>query len=134
MNAEALLLAGLIFALVSVTAWILAPSGQKRVTLAFVLAGLLASALKIALFQQAPQWQDIHPDSITYERNARAFVEHWRGRAVEAEGYNLRGLQAFHSAGLHGPTWSPEDPSTYAWIVGSHEWLYAAYVSGYGTG
>ncbi len=113
MNAAALALAGGIFVLVSASAWLLAPKGTKGVAVAFVLAGLVASAIKIALFQQAPQWHDINPDSITYELNARAFVEHWQGNSVSAEEYNLRGLKAWHAAGLHGPAWEPEDPLLY---------------------
>ncbi len=128
MNAAGLTLVSGIFVLVSTMTWALAPKTDKRVALGFVLAGLVASALKIAVFQQAPQWQDINPDSITYERNARAFVAHWRGKALPAEQYNLRGLKNFHAAGLHGPEWEPNDHFTYARIIGSHEWLYAAYV------
>ena len=123
----ALALACGIFSLVALTGGILAPRGERKTTLSLIMAGLAAASIKITLFQQAPQWQDINPDSITYERNARAFAEHWQGRTVPGEAYALRGLAVWHAAGLHGPDWEANDSLAYRSIIGSHEWLYAAY-------
>lgn len=117
------------FALVSTVAAVLAARGARRTVFALVMLGLLASALKIFLFQQAPQWQDINPDSITYDLNAQAFAEHWRGSAVEGQSHRLRGLLAHHAAGLHGAEWVPDDKLTYSAVIGSHEWLYVVYVA-----
>lgn len=117
------------FALVTTVATVLATRDTRRTVLALILLGLLAAALKIFLFQQAPQWHDINPDSITYDLNAQAFAEHWRGNAVENQSYHLRGLLALHAAGVHGAEWLPGDKLTYGLVIGSHEWLYTGYVA-----
>lgn len=127
MNGASFVLANAILLLVGLTAWTLTSKAERRTALAFVLVGLVAAAVKIAIWQQTPQWRDINPDSITYELNGRAFAAHWQGRAVAAEEYNLRGL-IWHGGGLHGLVWAPNDRRSYASIIGSHEWLYAAYV------
>lgn len=106
----------------------LAPHGARLTVAALTVAGLLAAMGKIWLFQQAPQWQDINPDSITYDLNAKAFALHWQGVPVSADAFNLRGLKAFHAAGAHTGVWLPDDWMTYGWIVGSGDWLYTAYV------
>lgn len=117
------------FTAVTAVAAVLATRDMRRTVLALVLVGLLAAALKIFLFQQAPQWRDINPDSITYHLNGQAFAEHWRGNVVEGQSHRLRGLLAWHAAGLHGADWVATDKLTYAWVVGSHEWLYAGYIA-----
>ena len=94
-----------------------------------VMLGLVVSAVKIWIFQQAPQWHDINPDSITYDLNAQAFAEHWRGNAVEGQSHHLRGLLAFHAAGIHGAEWVPGDRLTYGGVIGSHEWLFMGYIA-----
>lgn len=116
-------------ALITTVAAVLATRETRRTVFALVLLGLLAAALKIFLFQQAPQWHDINPDSITYDLNAQAFAEHWRGNAVENHSYHLRGLLAFHAAGVHGAEWLPGDKLTYSLVIGSHEWLYTGYIA-----
>lgn len=118
-----------IFALVTTVAAVLATRDTRRTVLALALLGLLAAAIKIFLFQQAPQWQDINPDSITYDLNAQAFAEHWRGHAVEGQTNNLRGLLVYNAAGIHGAEWVPGDWLTYAWVIGSYEWLYTGYIA-----
>lgn len=109
-------------------AWVLARPADRRLTVGLVLGGLLASVLKIWLFQQAPQWRDINPDSLTYELNARAFAMHWRGQTVDAYDYNLRGLRVQYEAGVHGRDWAPDDRLSYAQVYGANDWLYPAYV------
>lgn len=127
-----LLLFGLVvasLAMVTTVAAVLATRNTRRTVLALVLLGLLAATIKIFIFQQAPQWKDINPDSITYNLNAQAFVEHWRGNAVEGQGRNLKGLLALHAAGGHSAEWNPSDRLTYAGVIGSHEWLYPSYIA-----
>lgn len=118
-----------IFTVVLTLAVTLATRDTSRMVFVLVLLGLLAAALKVFLFQQAPQWHDINPDSITYDLNAQAFAEHWRGNAVEGKSHHLRGLLAFHAAGIHGAEWVPGDRLTYGWVIGSHEWLFTGYVA-----
>lgn len=116
------------FALVTTVATVLATRDTRRTVIALILLGLLAATLKIFLFQQAPQWHDINPDSITYDLNAQAFAEHWRGNSVEGQSHHLRGLLV-HAAGVHGAAWVPGDKLTYGGVIGSDEWLYTGYVA-----
>ncbi len=116
-------------ALVLLVAWHLAPNGMGRTVFLLVFLGLLSSCLKIFVFQQAPQWQEVIPDSNYYDLNAHAFASHWSGEAVDAQIYQLRGLLAIRAADIHGVEWRPDDALTYNLVVGSHEWLYAGYVA-----
>ena len=54
-----------------------APENRKKICL-LAFAGLAACLLKIWVFQQAPQWHDISPDSVTSDLNAQAFALHWQ--------------------------------------------------------
>jgi len=117
------------FGLVVATSLALANRGTHRIVFALVLTGLLASALKIWLFQQTPQWHEVIPDSVTYHLNAQAFAAHWNGESVNGIDHNLRGLLAMGNRGLNKHEWSPNDHLSYASIMGSHEWLYAAYIA-----
>jgi hypothetical protein len=65
----AVLLAVSLFCIVLLAALLLAPPGTRRTVALLTFAGLFAAAGKIWLFQQAPQWHDINPDSITYDLN-----------------------------------------------------------------
>lgn len=122
-------MAAALFGLVVTVACMLAPRDARLTVLALVFFGLFASGLKILIFQQAPQWHDINPDSLTYDLNAKAFAAHWAGHSVDGARHHLRGLLAFNAAGLHGPEWHPGDPLTYAAVSGSHEWVYTAYAA-----
>ena len=117
-----------LFALALALAVCLARPTDRAIAALLVIGGLCAALLKIWLFQQAPQWQDINPDSITYDLNAKAFAMHWQGKPVSADEYNLRGLKVWYAAGLHGPVWEPKDHLSYTSIIGSSDWLYTAYV------
>lgn len=127
-NVQAIALYLAICALTAGVTWALIPPPFRKTALALLGIGLVTALLKIWLFQQAPQWHDINPDSITYARNGQAFARHWAGQMSDVEEYRLRGAMAWHKAGLASHVWSPEDRRSYASIVGSHEWLYAAYV------
>jgi 4-amino-4-deoxy-L-arabinose transferase-like glycosyltransferase len=113
---------------VVLVALVLAPPDIRRTVALLTVAGLFAAAGKIWLIQQAPQWQDMNPDLITYDLNGQAFALHWRGEPVDADAFNLRGVKTFHKAGLHGPIWEPDDWLSYQWVIGSGDWLYTAYV------
>lgn len=118
-----------LFGSVIVVSLILADRDARRTVLVLVLLGLIASALKIWIFQNTPQWHEPVPDSITYDLNAKALAAHWNGESVEGLQHNLRGLLVLNEAGLHSSEWSPNDQLSYASITGSHEWLYAAYIA-----
>lgn len=122
-------LASASFSLVVLAAWFLAPLKERRTVLLLVMLGLVVAASKIWVVQQMPQWHDIIPDAITYDLNALAFAEHWSGNAAAGERYNLRGLLAFHAAGVHGADWMPGDSLTFASVTGSHEWLFTGYIA-----
>ena len=99
-----------------------APENRKKICL-LVFAGLAAGLLKIWVFQQAPQWHDISPDSVTYDLNAQAFALHWQGKDVPTEEYNLRGLR-----GINKPFWSADEAPPYASVYGTANWLYVGYL------
>lgn len=122
-------LASASFGLVVLTAFILAPRNERRTVVLLVMIGLVAAVSKIWVVQQMPQWHDIQPDAITYDLNAQAFAEHWSGNAAAGERYNLRGLLAFHAAGVYGPDWMPGASLTFASVTGSHEWLFTGYIA-----
>jgi len=117
------------FGMVVITALTLAPRYERRFMFVLVLLGIIAAGLKIWVIQQAPQWHDINPDSITYDLNAKAFVDHWLGMPVEGASHKLRGLVALNVAGMHEPEWGPDDALSYGSVIGSHEWLYTAYIA-----
>lgn len=104
-------------------ALILAPKGNRCIVSILVLAGVLISLGKIALIQQAPQWRDIPPDSITYHLSAEALSQHWDGLNVDASDYHLSGLEARQEL-----TWKSESTLAYTSVFGSREWLYSGYV------
>lgn len=118
------------FAVVTIVAAVLATHDTRRTVLALVLLGLLAAALKIFLFQQAPQWHDTNPDSITYDLNAQAFAAHWRGQVIDVRTHNrLHGLLDHYTYGTHSAEWVPDDWLAYSQVIGSHEWLYTGYIA-----
>ncbi len=122
-------LASTSFSLVVLAAWFLAPLKERRTVLLLVMLGLVVAASKIWVVQQMPQWHDIKPDAITYDLNAKAFAEHWSGNAAAGERYNLRGLLAFHAAGVYGAEWMPGASLTFASVTGSQEWLFTGYIA-----
>jgi 4-amino-4-deoxy-L-arabinose transferase-like glycosyltransferase len=115
--------------LVGACVWLVAPTGEKRKTMWLAGLGLVFALGKIWLFQQAPQWQDINPDSIVYELNARAFALHWQGETILAEDYKLRGFLGNHSRGDAEAEWKQEDVFTWASVIGSTDCIYTIYVA-----
>lgn len=117
-----------LFGLVLSTGLVLSPRQVRPAVASLVAVGLCIALIKIWLFQQAPQWHDINPDSITYDLNARAFALHWKGLPADAYEHLLRGLQMWHEAGEHDRVWHAHDVLSYSSIIGSSDWLYTAYV------
>jgi hypothetical protein len=109
---------------VGAIATVLAERHQKGRTILLILAGFFAALLKIWIYQQAPQWNDISPDSVRYQLHAQALALHWKGESVDAAAYQLRGFLNWHQ---HlGPYWRTETSIPYAYVFGSHEWIYTA--------
>lgn len=99
---------------------------EKPEVLIWSIVGVLAGIMKVLLIQSMPQWHDVPSDALKYQKNALAFSMHWAGEAVPAVPYELSGyLSAWHSN--DAPTWLPTDTSAYAGVLGTHEWLYAAF-------
>jgi hypothetical protein len=117
----------IVLAISLIVTLLLSKSDNWQISFVLVLAGFVFTILKIWAFQQAPQWQDVIPDSVTYDLNARAFVLHGQGIDVEVEKYNLRGL--IERARISNkPFWSAEESLPYASVYGSAAWFYVAYL------
>ena len=102
---------------------LLAHKADRRTVALLLVAGMLGTGMKIAVFQQAPQWHDILPDAITYHLNGEAFAMHWRGLPVSVDDYKLRGLEARQMK-----QWSNGALLPYSAVYGSADWIYPAYV------
>jgi hypothetical protein len=90
--------------------------------------GLVTACVKIWLVQLAPQWLDIPPDSQTYVLHAEALAAHWRGLPVDATLHRLAGLLNMY--GTDRPNvWVPESQLSYASVLGTNEWVYAAWLA-----
>lgn len=116
---------GLCIALSLLSALAIAEPGDRRIVAQLVLAGLCAGALKIWLVQHAPQWLDVPPDALKYQRHAEALAAHWRGATISSRIYGLEGLLGIQ----HLEQWSPDTKLPYSAVFGTHEWLYAAYLA-----
>jgi hypothetical protein len=115
----------LCFALSLLSALAIAEPGDRRIVAQLVVAGLCAGALKIWLVQHAPQWLDVPPDALKYQRHAEALAAHWRGATVNSQTYSLDGLVEIQ----HLEQWWPNAKLPYSAVLGTHEWLYAAYLA-----
>jgi len=99
----------------------LTPTGwRKPAALAYVLL-LLFYSLSILGLQQLPQWTDVPPDSNTYDLKGQAIDRHLDGETLPAEEFGLQ-------VGEGETTWSPETPWSYAYVLGSVDFLYQMYV------
>lgn len=114
---------GAVLGAVEFTALMLAPREARKAVSFLVLTGFVTALAKIWLFQQAPQWQDIAPDSHTYHLNAQAFARHWDGLSSPTAEYMLRGLKNWQRA-----AWTPDERLAYTSVYGASDWLYVAYV------
>jgi hypothetical protein len=92
-------------------------------TVLLFLGGLALQIIELMVVQTLPQHADFPLDSITYDLNAQAISEHWRGVEVVAEDHYLWGLYA-----LGQDVWLPTDWLQYASVFGSRSFLYQIYV------
>jgi hypothetical protein len=91
----------------------------------FALAGLVVACLKIWLIQQTPQWLDTPLDAMKYQLHAEAMAAHWQGETVNSVRYGLDGL--WELRGIRD--WLPSSTLAYSTVLGTHEWVYAAYLA-----
>jgi hypothetical protein len=115
----------LCFVVSTLCAIALAEPGDRKVSAQFVLAGLFIACLKIWLIRQTPQWLDTPLDAIKYQLDAEALAAHWHGEAVNSQLYRLDGLSKIFGQDI----WSPDAHMPYSSVLGTHEWLYAAYLA-----
>jgi 4-amino-4-deoxy-L-arabinose transferase-like glycosyltransferase len=106
----------------------LADKEIKRLTLSWLLFGIVISIFKNLLVQMTPQWTDIPVDSLTYQLHAKALYLHWSGYPVDAIEYKLAGyLNGWHS--IYGDYWLPDADISYAGVFGTREWVYPAFLA-----
>jgi hypothetical protein len=117
----------MILAVAGLAAKTLAEECDKNRILVLFFIGFFVACTKIWLVQLAPQWNDTSPDSITYQLHAQAIALHWQGQIVDAASYQLSGFLNWYK---HlGSNWGPEMGVSYAGVLGSHEWIYSAYLA-----
>lgn len=106
----------------------LADKEVKKSILSWMLLGIIVSIFKNLLVQITPQWSDVPVDSLTYQLHAEALYLHWSGHPVDAIEYRLAGyLNGWES--MYGRYWLPESEISYSGVLGSREWLYAAFLA-----
>ncbi|UVJ42787.1 hypothetical protein NVV94_19620 [Pseudomonas sp. LS1212] len=117
--------------LIVLVAWItrlLADKEARKVVLTWTLFGILIGILKNLLVQMTPQWSDVPVDSLTYQLHAEALFMHWSGLPVDAHAYDLAGyLNGWQQ--LYDDMWMPDSRIAYASALGTHEWIYAAFLA-----
>jgi len=112
---------------VVLTAVALSAQKDRKATVVWCLSGFVVACLKIWLVQQTPQWLDVSPDSKLYQLHAQALALHWQGESVDALGYRLYGFLASWASG-RGLVWETDMNIPYSGVLGTHEWLYAAFL------
>src|SRR5919199_4402773 len=115
MIVEAVMLLSLLLSLSERDSW--------KPTVLLFLGGLALQIIELMVVQTLPQHADFPLDSITYDLNAQAISEHWRGVEVVAKDHYLWGLYA-----LGQDVWLPTDWLQYASVFGSRSFLYQIYV------
>lgn len=114
-----------ILAIVGLVATTLTDKDNQKQVLILCLIGFFIACFKVWLVQLTPQWHDVSSDSITYQLHAQALALHWQGQPVDSTFYRLVG---FLNSDL-GPYWGPQMAISYAGVLGSHEWIYSAYLA-----
>lgn len=117
-----------VFGITLVCAMLIVAPGDRRHIWRLTFFGLAAACIKIWLVQQSPQWHDIPPDATNYMLHAQAFAEHWKSLAVDAQAHRLQGLLAINRTNQH-VLWNAGSEYAYSSVLGTHEWLYAAYLA-----
>ncbi len=103
----------------------LSERARWKPTMFLFLGGLALRVVEIMFIQTLPNYADVPPDTMLYDFNAQALVDHWRGLEVVAEDYYLLGLAALQNA------WLPTDWFGYASVFGSRSFLYQVYVGAF---
>lgn len=114
-------------AIVGLVATTLADKGNQKQVLLLCLIGFFVAFFKIWLVQLTPQWHDVPSDSLTYQLHAQALASHWQGNPVDASAHRLNGFLTSYSD--LGSFWTTEMAISYAGVLGSHEWIYTAYLA-----
>lgn len=117
-----------VFAASVLVAFLIAEKADRTTVSWLVAAGLLFGLLKIWVIQQFPQWGDTPLDVRTYILHAEALADHWQGIDVEAVAHRLLGFLAIHGANS-SVLWPSESSIAYVSVLGTREWLYAAYLA-----
>lgn len=102
----------------------------KRKVTVWAFVGLGVAVVKILLVQLTPQWGDMPVDSLTYQLHSQAMRMNWMGQPVDAVAYNLNGYLAGWRD-IYGPQWLPGHPIQYVGVLGTHEWIYSAFLAGW---
>ena len=113
------------FAVSVLCAVTLAERNDRKAVVLFAVAGVFIACVKIWLFRQAPQWLDTPLDAQKYQLHAEALAAHWQGVPVSSRLYQLVGLSALRSEDW----WLPGVDIAYSSVLGTHEWIYAAYLA-----
>lgn len=121
---------GVLLLCVNLTALALCEHEERTHVIGWCIAGFLAGCIKIWLIQLTPQWMDTSLDSKLYQLHSQAFALHWQGASVDAIRYKLDGFLAYRASGL-GLVWAPDMKLAYGSVLGTHEWLYAAFLGGW---
>lgn len=108
----------------------LADVESRKIVTWWVVFGLGFAVIKNLLVQLAPQWGDVPLDSLTYQLHGQAIYMHWMGMPVDAAEQNLSGYLAGWQT-IHGPHWNPDAPISYTGVLGTHEWIYSAFLAGW---
>jgi len=101
----------------------LSPRTRWNGAVIMFLSGLAFRTVLIFIIQSLPQSREINPDSITYDLNAQALVNHWRGMKVTSSDYLLQGLIVL------GRDWLPDEILPYGTVFGSRHFLYTIYIA-----
>lgn len=106
----------------------LAEAEFKAAVTRWALVGLGLAVLKSLLILQTSQWSDVPPDSRIFQLHAEALRLHWMGLPVDPDDYKLTGYLNSWRTYL-GPHWMPDAPLQYVGVLGTHEWLYTAFLA-----
>ncbi|GFM66533.1 hypothetical protein PSCICJ_26510 [Pseudomonas cichorii] len=106
----------------------LADTDIKKNIVYWTLIGIFLGVLKSLIIRITPQWLDAPIDSLTYKLHAEAIYMHWTGLPVDAYAYKLSGYLNGWS-GIYGPIWLPDATISYTGVLGTHEWVYSAFLA-----
>ncbi|MBX8577851.1 hypothetical protein [Pseudomonas cichorii] len=106
----------------------LADTDIKKNIFYWTLIGIFMGVLKSLIIRITPQWLDAPIDSLTYKLHAEAIYMHWTGLPVDASAYKLSGYLNGWSD-IYGSIWLPDATISYTGVLGTHEWVYSAFLA-----